>query len=190
MSLTSLAFYFVFGGNVLINWGIIPHGQNGTRENLWLMPLGITAGAVAALMDGFVFRHVLMPWGLESMAPLVFLVILFGYFASIRLMASMLHKNHHTIHEETSFQGTVVLYASAMMASSRFSSPWLLLAGGAMAVIGYIAATTFLAAIVERLDLELVPPSFRGAPIRMLSAGLIALTFSGVDATFFSRIIN
>jgi len=190
MSFVSLAFYFVFGGNVLIHWGIIPHGPDATKENGWLILLGIAAGAVAALIGGGGFRHLLMPWGLESMAPLVFLVILFGYFASIRLMASMLHKNCHYIHDETSFQATVVLYASAMMASSRFSSPWLLLAGGATAVIGYIAATSFLAAIVERMDLELVPPSFRGAPIQMLSAGLIALTFSGVDATFFSRIIN
>lgn len=190
MNLTSLAFYFVFGGNVLIHWGILPHDHDGAKENRWLMPLGIVSGAIAALIDGVVFRHLLMPWGLESLGPLVFLVILFGYFASIRLMATMLHKHHHAIHEETSFQGIVVLYASAMMASSRFSSPWLLLAGGATALIGYIAATAFLAAIVERLELEPVPPSFRGEPIRMLSAGLIALTFSGVDATFFSRIIN
>jgi electron transport complex protein RnfA len=190
MSLVSLAFYFVFGGNVLLQWGVIPVGRDGAVGNGWLIPLGIGAGAAAAVVDGMVSRYLLMPWGLESMAPLVFLVVLFGYFASARMIASMLHKKSLQIHDEASFQATVVLYASAMMAGSRFSSPWLLLAGGAAAVIGYIAATSFLAAIVERMELEPVPPSFRGAPIRMLSAGLIALTFSGIDATFFSRIIN
>ncbi len=190
MNLVSLTFYFVFGGNVLLQWGIIPSSKDGFSEYGWLIPLSVASGAVATVLEGLVFRHLFMPWGLESMAPLLFLVIISGYYASIRLIASILHKKSPSIYEEASFQATVVLYATALMASSRFSSPGLLLASGAAAALGYVAATSFLAAIVERMDLEPVPSSFRGAPIRMLSAGLIALTFAGVDATFFSRIIN
>jgi len=190
MNLISLTFYFVFGGNVLLQWGIIPSRRSGSREYGWIVLLGIAAGAVAAIVDGMVFRLLLMPWGLESLGPLVFLIILSGYFALTKLISSIFYKKSPDPHEETSFQATVVLYATALMASSRYSSPGLLLASGAAAAFGYMVATSFLAAIVERMDLEPVPSSFRGAPIRMLSAGLIALTFAGVDATFFSRIIN
>jgi Na+-translocating ferredoxin:NAD+ oxidoreductase subunit A len=190
MSLFSVVFYFVFGGNVLLQWGLVPSTNAGERTSPWLIPMGIASGAVAAVIDGMVFRYALAPWGLESMAPLVFFLILSGYFTFISMMARVLRKKKVFIHDETSFQATVVLYATAMMAGSRFSSPWLLLAGGAAAALGYLAATAFLAAIVDRMNLEPVPASFKGAPIRMLSAGLIALTFSGVDATFFSVIIN
>ncbi len=190
MSLFSVAFYFVFGGNVLFQWGLVPSTKDGERTSPWLIPMGIASGAVAAVIDGMVFRYGLTPWGLESMAPLVFIIILLGYFTFINLMARVLRKKKQLVHDETSFQATVVLYATAMMAGGRFSSPWLLLTGGAAAALGYLAATAFLAAIVERINLEPVPAAFKGAPIRMLSAGLIALTFSGVDATFFSMIIN
>ena len=53
---------------------------------------------------------------------------------------------------------------------------------------GYVAATGFLEAIMERLELERVPEPFRGAPLRFLSAALMALAFAGVDAGFFSRL--
>lgn len=61
MSLVSLAFYFVFGGNVLLQWGVIPAGRDGAVGNGWLIPLGIGAGAAAAVVDGMVSRYLLMP---------------------------------------------------------------------------------------------------------------------------------
>jgi len=59
--------------------------------------------------------------------------------------------------------------------------------GALLSKTEYLAATRFLDDIVERIELEPIPAPFRGAPIRFISAGLMALAFAGVDAGFFAR---
>jgi len=188
MSIFGLAFYFTFGGNILVQWGVFPSART-VRVGSWGASFAfMIAAALAAVFDGFIFRYTLTPMGLESMAPVTFALFVFGIYAAIRALFSTINKPFFDPFDERSFQLTLVLYAAAMTAGQCFSSVWLLLGGGAMAALGYLAATRFLDAIMERLELEPVPAAFRGAPIRYISAGLMALAFSGVDASFFARI--
>ncbi|HUW69056.1 MAG TPA: hypothetical protein VMX33_02380 [bacterium] len=188
MSIFGLAFYFTFGGNILVQWGVIP-GTRAKHAGSWGASFAfIIAAAVAAVFDGLLFRYSLTPMGLESIAPITFALFVFGAYAALRALFAAINKPFIDPFDDNSFQMTLVLYAAAMTAGQCFSSVWLLLGGGAMAAFGYLAATRFLDAIMERLDLEPVPATFRGAPIRFISAGLMALAFSGVDASFFSRI--
>ncbi len=188
MSIFGLAFYFTFGGNILVQWGVVP-GARTAHAGSWGASLAfIITAAVAGLFDGLIFRYTLTPMGLESMAPITFAVFVFGIYAALRAAFASVGASFVDPFDERSFQMTLVLYAAAMTAGQCFSSVWLLLGGGAMAAFGYLAATRFLDAIMERLDLEPVPAAFRGAPIRYISAGLMALAFSGVDASFFARI--
>lgn len=188
MSIFGLAFYLTFGGNILVQWGVFPAARS-DRAGSWFASLAfMVAAAVASVFDGLLFRHILTPMGLESMAPIAFALFVFGAYAVLRALFSALDKPFIGPFDDRSFQTTLVLYAAAMTAGQSFSSVWLLLGGGAMAAFGYLAATRFLDAIMERLDLEPVPAPFRGAPIRFISAGLMALAFSGVDASFFARL--
>ncbi|PKL08307.1 MAG: hypothetical protein CVV51_09625 [Spirochaetae bacterium HGW-Spirochaetae-7] len=186
MSGIGLAFYFVFGGNVLIQWGLLPAGDDINKASPFAIIFFMSASAFAALLNGLVYRHVLTPFGLESMAPVLFALLLFGatgLFQGIRALAGMARMD---LQGDRSFQATMVLYAVGMMATGRYSSTWYLLGGGAAAAFGYVAATCFLESIMARLELEPIPAPFRGAPIRFISAGLIAMAFSGVDASFFT----
>lgn len=188
MSIFGLAFYFTFGGNILVQWGVLP-GARAARAGSWAASIAfIVAAALAAVFDGLLFRYTLTPMGLESLAPITFALFVFGAYAMLRTLFAALGKPFLKPFDEGRFQMTLVLYAAAMTAGQCFSSVWLLLGGGAMAAFGYLAATRFLDAIMERLDLEAVPAPFQGAPIRFISAGLMALAFSGVDASFFARI--
>jgi len=188
MSVFGLAFYFSLGGNLLVQWGLLPSRKAPEKSSLLSVVLFLAASAVAAFVDGLVFRYVLTPWGLESMSPVLFVLFLFGGYGLFHGVLSMAGKAGPFSYDERSFQVTLVLYAAAMMAGGSFSSVWFLLGGGAAAALGYLAATRFLDDIMDRLDLEPIPAPFRGAPIRFLSAGLMALAFAGVDAGFFSRI--
>jgi Na+-translocating ferredoxin:NAD+ oxidoreductase subunit A len=49
------------------------------------------------------------------------------------------------------------------------------------ACVGYWAAVVLLDSIRERLELSSLPAAFRGAPALLLSAGLIAMAFMGID---------
>ena len=188
MSIFGLAFYFTFGGNMLVQWGVLP-GTRASSAGSWAASIAfMVAAALASVFDGLLFRYTLTPMGLESLAPVTFALFVFGAYAMLRALFAALDKPFLEPFDERSFQMTLVLYAVAMTAGQSFSSVWLLLGGGAMAAFGYLAATRFLDAIMERLDLEPVPAPLRGAPIRFISAGLMALAFSGVDASFFARI--
>lgn len=190
MSLPGMVFYFVFGGNVLVQWGIVPSVEDGSRPHAWIQLAAMPSGAVAALADGLALRYALTPLGLESLSPLLFVAVLFGYFAAMNALATLVGGAPYQTRGNGSFQASTALYAVAMMASGRYASPLGLLFAGAAASLGYLLATVFLDAIVERLELETVPRAFKGVPIRVLSAGLIALAFSGVEATFFAALIQ
>jgi len=187
MSLFGLAFYFALAGNMLVQWGLLPPRNGAKKATPAFVIMFLVASALVATVDGLMFRFVLTPLGLESLAPVVFVLFLFSTYLAFRAFLSVTGKTNTFQYDEHSFQLTLVLYAVAMMAGGRFSSVWLLMGGGAAAAFGYLAATRFLDDIMDRLDLEPVPAPFRGAPIRFISAGLMALAFAGVDAGFFIK---
>lgn len=185
MSVLGLAFYFTLGGNILLQWGIVPQRRIGLGSSSWLLVPFLASSALAALAYGMVFRFVLTPWGMESLAPVVFALFLFSVFGLLRVVHVASGRKIGRVNEDRAAQASLALYAVAMMIGGRFSSVGLLLAGGLSAAFGYVAATRFLDAIMDRLDLEPIPAPFRGTPIRFLSAGLMALAFSGIEASFF-----
>lgn len=185
MSIIGLAFYFTLGGNIFIQWGLMPERRIEEKSSPWFLLAFLVTAALAALADGLVFRYVLTPWGMESLAPIVFALLLFSVFGLLRAVHKASGRTTNPGFEEKASQATLALYAVAMMAGGRFSSVWLLLAGGLSAAFGYVAATRFLDAIMDRLDLEPIPAPFQGTPIRFLSAGLMALAFAGIEASFF-----
>ena len=187
MSVIGLAFYFSLGGNMLIQWGLIPSRRAETARSPLFVIFFLAISAVASVVYGSMFRYVLMPWGLESIAPVLFVLLLAGAYGALRALLGVAGKTEAFRYDAMHFQSTLALYAVAMMAGVRFSSGWFMLGGGAAAAFGYLAATRFLDDIVERMELEPIPAPFRGAPIRFISAGLMALAFAGVDAGFFAR---
>lgn len=187
MSIVGMAFYFVLAGNMLIQWGLLPARSPSKKATPVFFVMFLVASALAALFDGLIFRFVLTPLGLESLAPVVFVLFLCIAYLASRVFQSVTGKVVVFQYDERSFQLTLVLYAVAMIAGGRYSSVWLLMVSGAAAAFGYLAATRFLDDIMDRLDLEPVPLAFKGLPIRFISAGLMALAFAGVDAGFFSK---
>jgi electron transport complex protein RnfA len=190
VSIIGIVFYFSLGGNVLVQWGLIPLRGAEKKTAPWGVAAFMAAAAVASTFDGLLFRYVLAPWNLESLAPVAFAFFLLGGFGAVRALQTLAGKADALRYDERGFQTTLVLYAAAMLVGGRFSSVWYLLGGGAAAAFGYVAATRFLEAILQRLDLEPIPAPFRGAPIRFICAGLMALAFSGIDAGFFARFID
>ncbi|MBU0928827.1 MAG: hypothetical protein KKA67_13850 [Spirochaetes bacterium] len=187
MSVIGLAFYFALGGNVLFQWGLIPSRRGIRSASLPSVMAFMVAASVGGTVAGLVFRYVLTPWGLESFAPVVLILLLLGAGLAARAIGAVTGKANPLRIDDGTLQSTLVLYAIAIMAGGNFSSIWLMLGGGASAALGYLAATRFLDDIMDRLDLEPVPAPFRGTPIRFISTGLMALAFAGIDASFFVK---
>lgn len=187
MSVIGLSFYFSLGGNMLVHWGLMPAGRARAETSPLVFMGFIILSAMASVLYGTLFRYVLTPWGLESVAPILFVALLAGIYGIIKALLAVSGRVAAFRYDETYFQSTLALYAVSMMAGGRFASAWLMFGGGAAAALGYLAATRFLDDIVDRLELEPVPAPFQGTPVRFISAGLMALAFAGVDAGFFAR---
>jgi electron transport complex protein RnfA len=53
-----------------------------------------------------------------------------------------------------------------------------------------LLALVLMSAIRDRLDSERVPRALRGAPIALISAGLMALAFLAFDAALVRRLVG
>ncbi|HAE23279.1 MAG TPA: hypothetical protein DCG47_13305 [Spirochaetaceae bacterium] len=193
MSVFSVAFYFVFAGNLLTNWGILPGAENDTdKTRPWISILLFVGLAVpAAVADYIVFRSLLMPLGLESLIPITFTLILFllYYLATMLTKAlggrslGVLSSSGHAL------PLSLALYAAALASTATVNSLMLVMASAASAALGFASASIFLRDILDRMALENLPENLRGQPVRFMSAALMALAFSGIDAAFFSRLV-
>lgn len=190
MNGVGLAFYFVFGGNLLLEWGLPGYKSVEPGRNIQNAALIIVITTLSTLINGSIFRLVLMPFGLETMIPLVFALVLFGLHAVVSFLYKFMEKSGIPLTSlpDSILPMSLVLYAAAMATVQSVGSPYLLLFGGLSAALGYLAASVLLDDITDRLQLEPVPEAFRGIPIRFMSAGLIALTFAGIEAAFLIKI--
>ncbi|HSV56652.1 MAG TPA: Rnf-Nqr domain containing protein, partial [Magnetospirillaceae bacterium] len=137
-------------------------------------------------------RNVLAPLGLEALEPLayVLLVASLGYAIATALTTGthplLIKAGKHARDQILS----CVLCAVALSAARSDFSVLEASAAGLSGALGWWCAAILLDRIVERLETEDVPPALAGVPLRLISAGLLAMAFSGVDRILVSRLVG
>lgn len=193
MSVFSVAFYFVFAGNLLTNWGILPGAADDAERGGTWFPIALFVGLAipAAVAEFIVFRTLLMPLGLESLSPVSFTVILFLLYYLAALLTRAVRGRALGILNDPghALPLSLALYAAALASTAAVNSLLLVIASTASAALGFAAASIFLKDILDRIALEKLPENLKGQPVRFMSAALMALAFSGIDAAFFSRLV-
>ncbi len=79
--------------------------------------------------------------------------------------------------------GSLVFGIALISSRSGYSLPEAI-AASAAAGLGYWLASLLLESIRDRLELSDLPDAFKGAPAMLISAGLMAMAFMGIDAAF------
>jgi electron transport complex protein RnfA len=64
------------------------------------------------------------------------------------------------------------------------------LTAGAASGLGFLVAQSILAAVAARMETEPAPRFLRGLPLALLSAGLAALAFAGLDRALVARLVG
>jgi len=83
-----------------------------------------------------------------------------------------------------------LVFGVALLASrGGFSLPEAL-ASGASSGLGYWLAWTLLGALRERLELNGLPGGMKGPPALLVSAGLMAMAFMGIDAVLVANLVG
>ncbi|MCX7025740.1 MAG: hypothetical protein NT080_14170 [Spirochaetes bacterium] len=194
MTLAGTVFSFVFTGNVVLRYGVglMPSGM-GSRSRIRGLAL-LPAAAVSTFLFQSARDLFMRPFGLDFLAPLLFLFMTGSVISLFGMAATALAGNRQRIEDGAKAVSTSLIEASSngllfsiaiLVAGVELSLPDSFVAGLA-ASAGYWAATVLLESIARKLDSENIPRSLRGAPIYFISAGLVALAFAGLDQLFIS----
>lgn len=135
------------------------------------------ASAVAALL----YNYVLAPLGLDYLKTILFILVI---AALVQMVEMFLKKNAHAIYQSLGIYLPLITTNCAVLgvALTNVQNGYGLVesvVAGLGTAIGYTVAIVLLAAIREHIDEEAIPAPFRGAPIVLLCASLMAMAFMG-----------
>jgi electron transport complex protein RnfA len=133
---------------------------------------------------------VLAPFGLESLDLLFFAIVAVPLIKTISWLVSSRTKGFLFGFAVVAGDSVVscLVFGIALLGSRSEYSLLEGLAAGACSGFGYWMSMGLLDTIRERLELSNVPASFRGAPAMLLSAGLMAMAFMGIDSILIKNI--
>ena len=135
------------------------------------------ASAVAAML----YEFVLGPLGLDYLKTIVFILVI---AALVQMVEMFLKKNAHAVYQSLGIYLPLITTNCAVLgvALTNVQNNYTILESvfaGLGTAIGYTVAIVLLAAIREHIDEEAIPAPFRGAPIVLLCATLMAMAFMG-----------
>ena len=174
--------------NALLVYGfgsMAGQSQKGHRRLAFALALALTNATASAFLWGL-HSFLLAPLGLESLDILFFTLVAVPILKFIGRASSLSgNKLVSQIGEmvDDLVIGSLVFGVALISSNSGFSLSEALAASAASG-IGYWLATILLESIRERLELSDLPSSFKGAPSMLVSTGLMALAFMGLDAVF------
>ena len=148
------------------------------------LSLGMAVTAVltvSSLVAGMLYQYVLLPLHLEYLKTIVFILVI---AALVQMVEMFLKKNAHAVYQSLGIYLPLITTKCAVMgvALTNVQNGYTILEGtvaGFGTAVGYTISIVLLAAIREHIDQDAVPAPFRGAPIVLLCATLMAMAFMG-----------
>lgn len=164
--------------------GICPYlGVSGRIDMAFGMGCAVTfvvtlAGTLTWLID----HLVLMPYGLDVLRYVCFILVIAG---AVQLVEMYVRKFFPVLYDSFGIFLPLITTNCAILGLCLFINLWgidnlpeaVVLSLGAG--IGFTLAICIMAGIRENLELADVPPVLRGAPITLITAGLLTLAFMG-----------
>ncbi len=136
---------------------------------------------VSSALTWLVYEYVLVPSGLEYIKTIAFILII---AALVQIIEMFLKKFVPALYQALGIYlplittNCAVLGAALLNVQNGFSFIESVVFG-LSAAIGFTVALLIFAGVRERLRFATPPAAFKGVPILLVSAGLIAMAFSG-----------
>ncbi len=136
---------------------------------------------VSSAVAGALYQYVLLPLGLDYLKTIVFILVI---AALVQMVEMFLKKNARTVYQSLGIYLPLITTNCAVLgvALTNVQNGYSILEGtvaGFGTAVGYTISIVLLAAIREHIDEDAVPAPFRGAPIVLLCATLMAMAFMG-----------
>ena len=175
----------IFVNNVVLSQflGICPFLGVSSKVNTSLgMGMAVTfVMALASIVTWCLQRYILVPFGIEFMQTIVFILVI---AALVQMVEIVLKKVSPALYQALGIFLPLITTNCAVLgvAILMIQKDMDLLTGVIYSVataLGFALALVLFAGIRERLELEDVPAAFRGVPIALITAGLLAMAFMG-----------
>ena len=137
--------------------------------------------AISSAVAHLLYNYILDPLGLEYLETIVFILVI---AALVQMVEMFLKKTSPAIYQALGIflplitTNCAVLGVALQNVQNEYTFTESVTAGIGTAV-GYTIAIVLLAGIRERIDESNIPAPFRGAPVVLLSAALMAIAFMG-----------
>ena len=157
-------------------------GVSAQKKASLSLGLAVTAVlTVSSAVAAALYQYVLLPLGLDYLKTIVFILVI---AALVQMVEMFLKKNAHAIYQSLGIYLPLITTNCAVLgvALTNVQNGYGLLESifaGFGTALGYTIAIVLLAAVREHLDEEAIPAPFRGAPIVLLCATLMAMAFVG-----------
>ena len=148
------------------------------------LSLGLAVPAVltvASLVAALLYQFVLAPLGLDYLKTIVFILVI---AALVQMVEMFLKKNAHAVYQSLGIYLPLITTNCAVLGVALTNVQDELnfiqsVTAGFGTAVGFTIAIVLLAGIRSRIDEEAIPKPFRGAPIVLLCATLMAMAFMG-----------
>lgn len=197
MSYLGIILGSIFATNALLAYGLgsIPEGERRGSASL-ASALALAAVNVLASSLLWIIRNLaLAPLGLGALDIFFFAIIavpLLKFLARLAQQGALRQDGLLFKVGERSDDlvvGSLAYGLALLSARSGYSLPEAAV-GSLASGLGYWLSLFLLEAVRERLELSDLPAPFKGAPAMLLSAGLMALAFMGIDAAFVKGLVG
>lgn len=138
---------------------------------------------IASTVTSLIYRFILLPLDLSYLNTIVFILVI---AALVQFVEMFLRKKIPSLYRALGVYLPLITTNCAVLgaALSNVQKNYNILesiVNGMFTAVGFAVAIIILAGIREKLEKSDVPESFKGAPITLISAGLMAIAFMGLS---------
>ena len=138
---------------------------------------------IASTVTSLIYYLVLVPFDLEYLNTIVFILVI---AALVQFVEMFLKKAVPSLYKALGVYLPLITTNCAVLgiALTNVQKSYNILESvinGFFSAVGFAVAIIILAGIREKVDKSDVPESFKGAPIVLISAGLMAIAFMGLS---------
>lgn len=139
--------------------------------------------AIASTVTSIIYYYVLVPLSLEYLNTIVFILVI---AALVQFVEMFLKKAVPSLYQALGVYLPLITTNCAVLgvALTNVQKSYTILesiVNGVFSAAGFAVAIIILAGIREKIEKNDVPESFKGAPIVLVSAGLMAIAFMGLS---------
>ena len=137
--------------------------------------------AIASLVTNLIQKFILVPTGLEYLQTIVFILVI---AALVQFVEMFLKKSMPSLYDALGVYLPLITTNCAVLgvAITNVQKGYGILAGlinGVGTAVGFTIAIVLMAGIREKTEHNDVPEAFKGTPIVLVTAGLMAIAFFG-----------